>query len=142
MEGIFPNNQSQAEVAALLHEITRISGPSWLTTPPSLEWGPSSRVQESSQRRPSYPWSRWKKKKVAAGEKTHTLTVFPDRFLVAAIKHFCLYLTGQILVTSPYLAAREAGKYYCLYSRWPNADSESEVLVLRRKGSMGPQWFV
>lgn len=43
-----PNNHSQAEIDALLHQITRISGPSWLTMPPSLEWGPSSWVQECS----------------------------------------------------------------------------------------------
>lgn len=80
-------------------------------------------------------------KKAGAGEKTHSLTVLPDRFVDVATKHFRLYLMGQILVISPYLAAREAGKYYCLYSRWPNADLESEVLVLRRKGRMGPSGF-
>lgn len=55
----------------------------------------------------------------------------------------CISLARSFLVTWPHLAARKARKY-CLYSRWPNAHSESELLVLREKGSVdiGTQKFL
>lgn len=137
MEEIFSNNLSQAEMDACS---MKSSESRVLAIHPSIifrvrPW--SSGPKRVARCQPSHPWSRWQdggtdKKE---GERTHIPVVFSERFLEVATKCFCLYLTGQILITWPRLAARKAGKY-CLYSRWPNAHSESELLVLREKGTM------